>query len=130
MSILFLLITLGTIVTVLGHREESLRKFKTEISNQFLTSFFLLKLNSSNAIAISSYMLFFFPLWFPSALMAILQAVCPLYNPFNKKHKTTIKVARTYIFICALIMFLNWKTDFSLTSANKPQSSLVLYLQV
>ena len=62
--------------------------------------------------------------------MAILQAVCPLYNPFNETHKNAIKVARTDIFICALIMFLNWKTDFSLTSAKKPQGSLVLYLQV
>ena len=36
-----LLITFGTAVTVLGHREESLRrKFKTEIFNQFLTSGF------------------------------------------------------------------------------------------
>ena len=43
MSILFLLTTLGTVATDLGHREESLRrKFKTEISNQFLTSFFFL----------------------------------------------------------------------------------------
>ena len=41
MSILFLLTTLGTVATDLGHREESLRrKFKTEISNQFLTLFF------------------------------------------------------------------------------------------
>ena len=41
MSILFLLITFGTAVTVLGHREESLRrKSKTEIFNQFLTSVF------------------------------------------------------------------------------------------
>ena len=54
MSILFLLITSGTVLTVLGHREESLRrKFKTEIFNQFLTSvffFFFAKLNSSIAI--------------------------------------------------------------------------------
>ena len=36
-----LLITFGTAVTVLGHREESLRrKSKTEIFNQFLTSVF------------------------------------------------------------------------------------------
>ena len=62
--------------------------------------------------------------------MAILQAVCPLDNPFNKTHETAIEVDRTYIFICALIIFLNRKTDFSLTSANKPQSSLALYLQV
>ena len=49
MSILFLLTTLGTVATDLGHREESLRrKFKTEISNQFLTSsFFLPKLQSN-----------------------------------------------------------------------------------
>ena len=53
MSILFLLITSGTVVTVLGHREESLgRKFKTEISNQFLTSFFLPQLNLSIAIQV------------------------------------------------------------------------------
>ena len=54
MSILFLPITLGTVVTVLGNREESLRrKFKTEISNQFLNSFFSLpKLNSSIAIQV------------------------------------------------------------------------------
>ena len=53
MSIRFLLITLGTAVTVLGHREESLRrKFKTETSNQFLTSFFLPKLNSSIGIQV------------------------------------------------------------------------------
>ena len=62
--------------------------------------------------------------------MIILEPVCPLCNLFKKTRKTAIKVARTYIFICALIIFLNWKTEFSLTSANKPQSFLVLYLQV
>ena len=46
--------------------------------------------------------------------MAILQAVCPLDNPFNKTHETAIEVDRTFIFICALIIFLNRKTDFSL----------------
>ena len=41
MSILFLLTTLGTVATDLGHREESLRRtFNTEIFNQFLTSVF------------------------------------------------------------------------------------------
>ena len=52
MSILFLLTTLGTVATDLGHREESLRrKFKTEISNQFLTSFFFLTVELAAQIA-------------------------------------------------------------------------------
>ena len=49
MSILFLLTTSGTVVTVLGHREESLRrKFKTEIFNQFSTFFFFCQIKFIN----------------------------------------------------------------------------------
>ena len=49
----------------------------------------------------------------------------------NKVHqgKVTITVFLV-IFAYKKFQFQNPKTDFSLTSANKPQSSLDLYLQV